>query len=135
MAQQFSITSGAVVVNSENQILLKKDPKRGWELPGGLVESNETFKETVIREVKEETGIEIEIVKFCGVSQEVEKGICNMWWMGTPISGEIQTGLESIEVGYFELEDALHLIKNEDFKQELVHCLNENTESFFISFQ
>ncbi|MEG0386263.1 MAG: NUDIX hydrolase [Solibacillus sp.] len=78
MAQQFSITSGAVVVNSENQILLKKDPKRGWELPGGLVESNETFKETVIREVKEETGIEIEFVKFCGVSQEVEKGICNM---------------------------------------------------------
>ncbi|ATP39711.1 ADP-ribose pyrophosphatase [Solibacillus sp. R5-41] len=135
MVRQFSITSGAVVVNSQNQILLKKDPKRGWELPGGLVETNETIKETVIREVKEETGINIELLKFCGVSQEVEKGICNMWWIGTPISGEFQTGLESLEVSFFDIDDALQLIKNEDFKQELLHCLNEKAEPFFIYFQ
>lgn len=134
MAKQFLLTSGAVVVNSQNQILLKKDPKRGWEIPGGLVEANETLKETVIREVKEETGINIELVKFCGISQEVEKGICNMWWIGTPISGEIQTGSESLEVGFFDLDDALHLIINEDFKQELLCCLNEeNVGPFFIS--
>ncbi|MEO4052863.1 NUDIX hydrolase [Solibacillus sp. CAU 1738] len=105
------------------------------ELSGGLVEINETIKETVIREVKEETGIDIDIVKFCGVSQEVEKGICNMWWIGAPISGEIQTGLESLEVGFFDIDDAIRLINNEDFKQELLHCLNNKVEPFFISFQ
>lgn len=134
MAKQFSITSGAVIINNQNQILLKKDPTRGWELPGGIVETNEAIKETVIREVKEETGIDIEVVKFCGVSQEVEKGICNMWWIGNPISGEIQTSTESLEVGYFDIEDALQIIKNEDFKQELLRCLNAKAKPFFISF-
>lgn len=30
------------------------------------------IKETVIREVKEETGIDIKLTKFCGISQEME---------------------------------------------------------------
>lgn len=120
--------------NSQNQILLKKDPKRGWELPGGLVEKNETFEEAVIREVREETGITIEIIKFCGVSQEREKAICNMWWIATVISGKFQTGLESLEVGFFDVDEALKLITNGDFKKELLYCLNEDELPFYIHF-
>lgn len=131
---KFTVTSGAVILNNENKLLLKKDPIRGWELPGGHVETNETFKEAVIREVKEETGIEIEILKFCGVSQELKNSVCNMWWLGSPIGGELQTSCESLEVGFFEVEEALLLIENEDFKHELLHCLNNEAESFCISF-
>lgn len=35
---KFIITSGAVVLDERKKILLKKDPDRGWELPGGIVE-------------------------------------------------------------------------------------------------
>ena len=52
---KFIITSGAVVIDEHKRILLKKDPYRGWELPGGIVEENENIKEAVIREVREET--------------------------------------------------------------------------------
>lgn len=45
---KFSITSGAVIKNEQNKILLKKDPIRGWELPGGLVETGETVQAAVI---------------------------------------------------------------------------------------
>lgn len=130
--QLFKITSGAVVVDHQNKILLKKDPIRGWELPGGCVEKNETFKEAVIREVKEETGIDIEIIKFCGVSQEVKNHVCNMWWIGMPISGTCQTSNESLEVGFFDLETALTLIENENFKRELLSCLNNNRDPIYI---
>ncbi|MBK3496374.1 NUDIX hydrolase [Viridibacillus sp. YIM B01967] len=134
MTMKFIMTSGAVVVNKENKILLKRDPKRGWELPGGQVEQNETIKETVIREVKEETGIDIELIKFCGISQEKNRDICNFWWLGTPISSKFCTSSESLEVGFFDVKEALILIKNEDFKEELLHCLSHEGEPFFLSF-
>lgn len=97
-------------------------------------ETRLTFKETAIREVKEETGIDIEILKFCGVSQELKNSVCNMWWLGTSIGGELQTSCESLEVGFFDVEEALVLIENQNFKKELLHCLNNEAEPFYISF-
>lgn len=47
---KYQMTSACLVLNEQKEILLKKEPKRGWELPGGMVELNETFKEAAIRE-------------------------------------------------------------------------------------
>lgn len=57
-----------------------------------------------------------------------------MWWLGAPIGGELQTSCESLEVGFFDVEEALILIEHEDFKNELLHCLNNEAEPFNISF-
>ncbi|MFE3575655.1 hypothetical protein [Lysinibacillus sp. NPDC059133] len=57
-----------------------------------------------------------------------------MWWLGTPIGGQLQTSCESLEVGFFDVEEALLLIENEDFKHELLYCLNNGAEPFYISF-
>ena len=130
---KFTITSGAVVLNEDKKVLLKKDPNRGWELPGGMVEENENIKNAVVREVKEETGINIDIIGFCGISQELERNICNMWWLGTPINGSLKTSNESIEVGFFSIAAALKLINNDDFKEELLKCLDKNAHPFFIT--
>ncbi|MFS1517310.1 NUDIX hydrolase [Bacillus sp. SCS-151] len=74
---KYCITGGAVVVDNERNILLKKDPTRGWELPGGHVENEESISSCVIREVKEQTGIDIEILKFCGISQDIKSNMCH----------------------------------------------------------
>jgi mutator protein MutT len=54
---------GAVLVR-DGEILLEKrknEPGKGkWSIPGGLVELGETVEEAVIREVKEETGLDVE---------------------------------------------------------------------------
>ena len=54
---------GAIIV-SEGKILLerrKNEPSRGkWSIPGGLVELGESVEQAVIREVKEETGLDVE---------------------------------------------------------------------------
>ncbi|MGG3624660.1 NUDIX hydrolase [Bacillus gobiensis] len=128
------LTAGAVILNQQNKVLLKKDPHRGWELPGGHVEQNESLKETAIREIKEETGITVEITKFCGISQEVSKGRCNTWWLGKPVSGEFKSGLESMEIGYFEIEQALQMIQIKEFREEFLKCLDEKDHPFYISF-
>jgi 8-oxo-dGTP diphosphatase len=69
-------TATAIIPYPQNKILLIKrttPPFIGyWALPGGRAEPGETMEQTVIREVKEETGLDAQIV--CKVGDYVEKG-------------------------------------------------------------
>ena len=57
-----------VIVNKDKQILLqKRSDNLLWGLPGGLIEIEESITDAAIREVKEETNLDIELVKFIGV--------------------------------------------------------------------
>ena len=60
-------TAAAVIVFPTNKILLIKRGTivfRGfWALPGGKVDAGETVKEAVVREVREETGLKVKIVR------------------------------------------------------------------------
>jgi ADP-ribose pyrophosphatase YjhB (NUDIX family) len=54
---------GAVIINEGKIALIKRgnEPSKGkWTIPGGLVELGETLKQSVIRETKEETGLDVE---------------------------------------------------------------------------
>lgn len=66
---------GAVVI-CDGKILLEKrrnDPGKGkWSIPGGLVELGEGTEETVIREVKEETGLDVEKPEHLDVVDNID---------------------------------------------------------------
>ncbi len=60
------IAVGAIVLNDNGEILLVKDNRRGWAIPGGMVEIEENLTDALKREVNEEAGIEIEVGElFC----------------------------------------------------------------------
>ena len=53
--------AAAIIINNEGEVLLQSRTNRDlWGLPGGCQELGETFKDTVIREVKEETNLDVE---------------------------------------------------------------------------
>lgn len=61
----------AIIANNEGRILVTQRSSQmnhplKWEFPGGKVESNETPEQSVIREIREELSVEIEIEKFLG---------------------------------------------------------------------
>lgn len=62
--KQISVSAG-ILINNDNQILLSqrtadKSFPGQWEFPGGKIESSETAHEALIRELKEELGIDID---------------------------------------------------------------------------
>lgn len=128
------ISAATIVLNSENEILLIKGPRRGWEMPGGQVEEGESLKDAAIRETKEESGVDVEILQFCGVFQNVSGSICNTLFLAKPIGGELTTSSESLEVGFFPIEKALEMVTWRNFRQRIEHCLNREVQPFFVEF-
>ena len=64
---RFTATAGAIVLNSENRVLLLKHRYRsgsGWGIPGGFIERDEQPIEALRRELLEEVGLAISDVKI-----------------------------------------------------------------------
>src|SRR4051812_15666429 len=65
---------GAVIVNDGRVLLVRRgtEPFRGqWSLPGGVQDVGETIQQGIVREVSEETGLEVEPVEVAGVIDRI----------------------------------------------------------------
>ena len=128
------VSAATVVINEKKELLLIKGPKRGWEMPGGQVEEGESLKDAAVRETKEESGIDIEVVKFGGIFQNVDCSICNTLFSAKPIGGKLTTSSESLEVGFFPIEEALKMVTYKNFRKRIEQCLDENSQPFCVEF-
>ena len=67
------VHAGGCILNEKNEVFLQK---RGdcnmWGFPGGALELGETPEMAAIREVKEETGLDVEIVDLIGIYTEFD---------------------------------------------------------------
>lgn len=100
-------TAAAIILFPDNKILLiKRSTKvfRGyWALPGGKVETGETVEEAVVREVREETGLKVKIMKKIGdyheigVNNEIEYDYYPTCFLVKSVEGTITKQKEEIE--------------------------------------
>ncbi|MFA6648093.1 MAG: NUDIX domain-containing protein [Candidatus Izemoplasmatales bacterium] len=116
--------TAVVIVNEKNQVLLQKRSDNGlWGLPGGLLELDETIQEGAIREVKEETNLDVKLEKFIGVFYNPfmrwrEKDLAKVISYGFKArvtGGELRVNdSESQELAYFSFENlpVIHSIDN-----------------------
>lgn len=121
------------MLNDKSEILLLNGPKRGWEIPGGRVEEGESITSAVVRETKEETGVDIEIINFCGIFQNVKESYCSALFLAKPIGGECRTSLESYETGYFSIQEALDKVDWKSIKEQIEYCVNLK-EPFVVEY-
>ncbi len=65
---------GVLVYNQKNEVLLVKNPKYldHWTIPGGKVDKGESIEETAKREIREETGLEINNLKFISLENSLD---------------------------------------------------------------
>jgi 8-oxo-dGTP diphosphatase len=97
---------GAVVFNARDEILLikrGKEPHYGrWMVPGGTLEWGETLEQAVIREVHEETGVEIRLDGFVEIIEAIVPGDAGfhyviMDYVATHVAGEPVAGDDALE--------------------------------------
>ncbi len=78
MEKNHFVAVGGFVTNEKKEVLLIKSPLRGWEFPGGMVEPGESLTEALIREVKEESGVNVSIKGIIGLYKNIEADIVNI---------------------------------------------------------
>src|SRR3989344_6034961 len=109
---------GAAIFNKEGKIFITKRGKEAknerdkWEIPGGSVEFGETFEQAIKREIKEENGIEIEIIELLGLCDHIIPDEHQHWESPTYIC-KIKKGTPKIiephkceEIGWYTIDEA-----------------------------
>ena len=127
---------GGVVIYRGKILTLYKSYKNkyeGWVLPKGTVEEGENFKDTAIREVREEAGVKASIIKYVGKSQynftvpedTVEKEVHWFLMMANSYYSTPQREEYFIDSGYYKFHEAYHLLKFSNERQILEMAYNE----------
>ena len=126
-----TIVAAFVFIRKNGTILLVKQDygHQFWSLPGGVMEEGESIDQTAVREVKEETGLDIRLGKLIGVYSKPSEGALAMTFEGNVVGGELRADNEIIEVCYFPLANIPENIRDhlrqrvEDFKAALPHTV------------
>jgi len=131
--------AAAIIVNEKNQILLQSRSDRDkWGLPGGCQELGETFEETVIREVKEETNLDVkkedlilvDIVSGPSRRNEYPNGdvVINntVLYCIKKYTGELKWNSESKEMKFFDLDKLPENQHDPDLIEIYINKLNKN---------
>jgi 8-oxo-dGTP diphosphatase len=69
---------GAVILEKGRVLLVRRarDPLQGrWVVPGGRVEWGETLEEAIVREVREETGLDVRPTEMLGVVDAIDRAL------------------------------------------------------------
>jgi len=108
-------TSSAVVLDDEGRILLARRaiaPDQGkWDLPGGFMEEGEHPRAAVIRELREETGLEIEPLDLVAVEvdaygeDEDAPATLNLYWSARVLTGNSEAADDVSELRWFRPDE------------------------------
>ena len=120
---------GVVIFRGKILVLFKSYRNRyeGWVLPKGTVEKGETFAQTALREVREETGVNASIVRYVDKSQyifnipddTVSKSVHWFLMMADSYYSKPQREEFFVDSGYYKYHEAYHLLKYSNEKMIL----------------
>jgi len=99
-------------VRNKKILLGKRSPTKKthpgcWSIPGGKVEPGEKLEKALKREVREETGINVKIIRLLGIAEQFHDDHHHIvfYFKAKPVSGKIKAGSELVDIGWFSLGD------------------------------
>lgn len=106
-----SVPGTQVVLERDGRVLLgrrRNDPGAGrWDLPGGFLHEGEDVLQGLRREVREETGLELEPLEFLGAWNEAYGGrdVLCLTWHARTAGGQERAGDDLVELAWFSPDD------------------------------
>jgi len=101
--------AATIIVARDGRVLMGRrtiEPRRGfWTFPGGYVELGESAEEAVIREAKEEVGVDVRVDGLLGLHSGAPSAVAVAIFEGTIVGGEPAALDEVDAVGFFSPDD------------------------------
>ncbi len=140
-ANSLVVGSSAIVTDENGRILLQRRSDSGnWALPGGAMDIGETFAQSAVREVKEETGFDVSIDHIVGIYSdpghvfayddgEIRQEF-NICLACTIVGGTLAVSDESTAVEFFGVEELPHLRMHESIRIRIRDYLDGKVSVF-----
>lgn len=112
--------------SGENVLLIKRRDNGNWEPPGGVLELDETIEDGLRREVREETGAEIEGGPLTGVYKNMARGIVALVFRCDLVSEPCTETSEASEVAWHPIHTVGELM-DEAYSVRILDASNNAT--------
>lgn len=121
-----------VFIRKDDSILLVKQNygEQYWSLPGWIMELGESIDQTAIREVKEETGLDVRLKRVVGIYSKPDEGALAVTFEGEISGGDLkQATNETSACGYFPFDHLPEPIRShlrqrvEDFQRNVPYAV------------
>ncbi len=131
----------AIVVDDQDAILLQRRADNDlWALPGGTMDVGETLRQTIIREVREETGLDIEPTGIVGIYSDPAHVIAydngevrqefSICFRTRLLGGQLGHDAESTDVRWFARDALTDLPMHPTMRLRIEHYLAGDQEPF-----
>ena len=123
------VAAGGIVENDQGEILMVKHrDHKAWAFPGGQVENGENLTDAVVREVKEESGINVSVVRLIAISSNTAGYEGTNGYERVPtkvmfdfackyIDGELQPSDETSESKWVKKEDVMNYMTSPAYRE------------------
>lgn len=115
------------VIFKDNKILLSHENNGTWSLPGGWCDVLESVGSNTKKEVKEETGLDVETVKIISIQDRNKHnkpiyayGVCKVFVLCNVTGGEFTENIETTEIKYFSLDEIPSNLAEEKTNREQI---------------
>ena len=115
------------VIFKDNKILLTHENNGTWSLPGGWCDVLESVKSNTVKEVKEETGLDVETIKVIAIQDRNKHnkpiyayGVCKVFILCDIIGGEFKKNIETTEIKYFSQDEIPNNLAEEKTNKEQI---------------
>lgn len=120
-------TRAAIIENEK--ILLVRENNGKWSLPGGWVDVNVSVKENIIKETKEEAGLDVKVDKIIAVQDRAKHnspvyayGVCKIFALCTVIGGKFADNIETTDFQYFSENEIPELATEKNNEEQIRMC-------------
>ncbi len=103
---RFTVTVGAVILDSQKRVLLLQHrfrPGNGWGIPGGFINSQEQPEDAIRRELREEIGLEVDHLEIAFIKTLQPYQQVEIIFRATPVNEAQPRSIEICQAAWFEL--------------------------------
>lgn len=134
-------SASAVVADEEGRILLARRRDNDlWTIPGGAMDPGESIAETAVRETKEETGLDVEVMSLVGIYSNPHHVVeyadgeirqqFSVCFACRATGGDLSPSDETSEVGFFPPETVEEMDVHPSIRLRIQHFMERRAEPY-----